>query len=74
MDSKYFFTKLEKEIKQDWNDCGTAEQDFFFDLFDSQIRLWQAAGYNKDDAAERFKNEFPETIKYYMEEYFRINY
>ena len=74
MDSKYFFMKLEKEIKHDWNDYGTAEQDFFFDLFDSQIRLWEAAGYKKDDAAECFKNEFPEMIEYYIDEYFRINY
>lgn len=74
MNSKYFFTKLEKEIEQDWDDCGTAERDFFFDLFDSQIRLWQAAGCKKDDAVECFKDEFPELIKYYMDEYFRINY
>lgn len=74
MDSKYFFTKLEKEIKKDWNDCGTTEQNFFFDLFESQIRLWQAAGYKEDDAVKCFKNEFPEVIKYYMDEYFRVNY
>lgn len=73
MDSKYFFTKLEKEIKQDWDDCGTAERDFFFALFDSQIRLWRAAGYKKDDAVKCFKNEFPEVIEYYMEEYFKNN-
>ena len=72
MDSKHFFTKLEKEIKQDWDDCGTAEQDFFFDLFDSQIRLWQAAGYKKDDAVKQFKSEFLETVEYYMEEYIRL--
>lgn len=72
MDSKYFFTKLEKEIKQDWDDCGTAEQDFFFALFDSQIRLWQAAGYKRDDAIDHFKSEFLETVKYYMDEYIRL--
>ena len=70
MDSKYFFTKLEKEIEQDWEDCGTVERDFFFDLFDSRIRLWQAAGCNKDDAVDCFASEFPEMVKYYMEEYF----
>lgn len=74
MDSKYFFAKLEKEIKKDWNDYGTTEQDFFFNLFDSQIRLWQAAGYKEDDAVKCFKNEFPEVIEYYMDEYFRVNY
>lgn len=72
MNSKLFFTKLEEEIKQDWDDCGTAEQDFFFALFDSQIRLWQAAGYKKDDAVDQFKSEFLETVKYYMEEYIRL--
>lgn len=73
MDSKYFFAKLEKEIEKDWNDCGTTEQSFFFDLFESQIRLWEAAGYKKDDAVECFKNEFPEMVQYYMEEFFKNN-
>ena len=72
MNSKHFFTKLEKEIKQDWDDCGTAERDFFFALFDSQIRLWQAAGYKKDDAVNQFKSEFLETVQYYMEKYIRL--
>ena len=71
MDSKYFFTKLEKEIEQDWEDCGTAERDFFFALFDSQIRLWQAAGLEKDDAVDSFESVFLETVKYYMEEYLK---
>lgn len=74
MDYKYFFTKLEKEIKQDWDDGETAEQDFFFALFDSQIRLWQAAGYTKDDAINHFKSEFLETVQYYMEDYIRLEF
>lgn len=74
MSYKNFFNSLEDDIKRDWNDCGNTEREFFFALFDSQIRLWEAAGYKNDDAVECFKNEFPEVIEYYMDEYFRINY
>lgn len=73
MDSKYFFTKLEKNIENDWDDCGNTEREFFFELFQSQIRLWEKAGYSKKDAVNSFKSEFPEMVQYYMEEFFKNN-
>lgn len=73
MEFKHFFKELENNIQREWDDCGNTERAFFFALFDSQIRLWKAAGYKKDDAVKSFKNEFPEMVQYYMEEYFKNN-
>ena len=73
MEFKNFFKKLETNMENGWDDCGNTERDFFFALFDSQIRLWRKAGYSKEDAIESFKNEFPEMVQYYMEEFFKNN-
>ena len=73
MEFKNFFKKLEDNIENDWDDCGSTEREFFFELFKSQIRLWGKAGYSKEDPIESFKNEFPEMVQCYMEEFFKNN-
>lgn len=71
MDFKSFFNELNKNIQNDWDDCDYTERDFFFSLFDSQIKLWETAGYTKQDSIEHFSSEFLEMVKYYMEEYLK---